>query len=220
MTACRYSRSACASSAWRAGEAAAPRVHRPLDYPDRMPWTASGTLTAHAALRHPSLVASPVAAALDGLAPDVAATVGVVRIDPALADTAAFCERYGVAPDASANCVIVKGKRGGEVRFAACLVLATTRADVNGVVRRRLDVRSASFAPADEAVALTGMEYGGITPIGLPADWPILVDAAVAAAPEVVIGGGVRGSKLFLPGRALLSLPGAELVEGLARAAG
>ena len=125
-----------------------------------------------------------------------------------------------MAPEASANCVVVKGKRGGEVRFAACMVLATTRADVNGVVRRRLGVRSASFAPMEEAVALTGMEYGGITPIGLPAGWPVFVDAAVAAASEVVIGGGVRASKLFLPGRALLALPGAELVEDLGRATG
>ncbi|WP_106814806.1 YbaK/EbsC family protein [Microbacterium timonense] len=185
-----------------------------------MTWNATGTLTAEAATRHPELVAPAVGRGLALLPPEVAATVGVSAIDPELADTAAFCERYGVAMNASANCVVVKGKRGGEVRFAACMVLATTRADVNGVVRRRLDVRSASFAPMDEAVALTGMEYGGITPIGLPADWPILVDAAVAAAPEVVIGGGVRGSKLFVPGSALLALPGAELVEGLGRAVG
>lgn len=185
-----------------------------------MPWIATGTLTARPVLEHPSLVAPPVSTALAALDPEVAAAVGVTEIDPDLADTAAFCERYDVAQDASANCVIVKGKRGGDVRLAACVVLATTRADVNGVVRRRLDVRSASFALMDEAVALTGMEYGGITPIGLPADWPILVDAAVAAAPEVVIGGGVRGSKLFLPGRALLALPGAELVEDLGRPVG
>ncbi|WP_109211352.1 MULTISPECIES: YbaK/EbsC family protein [Microbacterium] len=185
-----------------------------------MTWTATGTLNAEAAARHPELVAPAVVRGLGLLDAEVAATVGVAEIDPDLADTAAFCERHAVAPEASANCVVVKGKRGGDVRCAACLVLATTRADVNGIVRRRLDVRSASFAPMDEAVALTGMEYGGITPIGLPADWPILVDAAVAAAPEVVIGGGVRGSKLFLPGSALLALPGAELVEGLARAAG
>lgn len=185
-----------------------------------MPWTATGSLTAEPAVKHPELLALPVADALARLAPELAATVGVAAIDPELADTAAFCERYGVAPDASANCVVVKGKRGGEVRFAACMVLATTRADVNGVVRRRLDVRSASFAPMDEAVALTGMEYGGITPLGLPDDWPVLVDAAVAASPEVVIGGGVRGSKLFLPGSALLSLAGTEVVEGLGRAVG
>jgi prolyl-tRNA editing enzyme YbaK/EbsC (Cys-tRNA(Pro) deacylase) len=185
-----------------------------------MTWTATGTLVAEAATRHTDLVASAVSRGLAALDPEVAASIGVAEIDPELADTAAFCERYGVAPEASANCVVVKGKRGGVVRFAACMVLATTRADVNGVVRRRLDVRSASFAQMDEAVELTGMQYGGITPIGLPAEWPILVDAAVAAAAEVVIGGGVRGSKLFLPGRALLALPGAELVEGLGRAAG
>ena len=184
-----------------------------------MTWTATGTLIAEAATRHPELVSSAVSDGLARLDPEIAATVGVAAIDPALADTAAFCERYGVAPDASANCVVVKGKRGGEVRFAACLVLATTRADVNGFVRRRLDVRSVSFAPMDEAVALTGMEYGGITPIGLPSGWPILVDAAVADAPEVVVGGGVRGSKLFLPGRTLLALLGAERAEGLGRAA-
>jgi prolyl-tRNA editing enzyme YbaK/EbsC (Cys-tRNA(Pro) deacylase) len=185
-----------------------------------MVWTSTGSLEAMPALQHPELLSAVVAEALGQLDPDVAETVGVAEIDPALADTAEFCARYGVAMDASANCVVVTGKRGGDVRFAACMVLATTRADVNGVVRRRLDVRTASFAPTDEAVALTGMEYGGITPIGLPADWPVLVDAAVAAAPEVVIGGGVRGSKLFLPGRALLALTGSELVEDLGRSVG
>jgi prolyl-tRNA editing enzyme YbaK/EbsC (Cys-tRNA(Pro) deacylase) len=102
--------------------------------------------------------------------------------------------------------------------MAACMVLATTRADVNGVVRRRLDARKASFAAMDVAVAETGMEYGGITPIGLPAGWPILVDAAVAAAGDVVIGSGVRRSKLVLPGKALGDLPGAEVIDGLATA--
>ena len=99
---------------------------------------------------------------------------------------------------------------------AACLVLATTRADVNGVVRRLLDVRKASFAAMDVAVAETGMAYGGITPIGLPASWPVFVDAAVAGTAEVVIGSGIRGSKLVLPGKALAGLPGAQVVDGLA----
>ena len=103
------------------------------------------------------------------------------------------------------------------MRLAACLVFATTRADVNGVVRRHLDVRKASFAPMAEAVELTGMEYGGITPLGLPAGWPILIDAEVAAAPAVVVGSGVRRSKLVLPGRALAALPGAVVVDGLGR---
>jgi prolyl-tRNA editing enzyme YbaK/EbsC (Cys-tRNA(Pro) deacylase) len=94
----------------------------------------------------------------------------VAAIDPALADTAAFCEAYDVAPETSANCVIVVGHRGGEARYAAVMVLATMRADVNGIIRRELDVRKCSFAPMHEAVALTEMEYGGITPVGLPED--------------------------------------------------
>ncbi len=143
--------------------------------------------------------------------------LGVTEIDPELADTAAFCEAYGSPLTASANCVVVAGKRAGEVRFAAALVLATTRADVNGVIKRRLDVRKASFAPMDEAVALTGMEYGGITPVGLPAQWPILIDQAVADAPELVIGSGIRGSKLLISGKALAELPQAEVIDGLAR---
>ena len=135
-----------------------------------MKWHATGSLNALSATGHPELLASSVAEALLALDADVATRIGVAAIDPALADTAEFCARYGVRLDVSANCVVIKGKRGGEVRYAACMVLATTRADVNGVVRRRLDARTASFAPMDEAVALTGMEYGGITPLGLPAD--------------------------------------------------
>jgi prolyl-tRNA editing enzyme YbaK/EbsC (Cys-tRNA(Pro) deacylase) len=111
--------------------------------------------------------------------------------------------------------VIVAGKREGQVRYAAALVLATTRADVNGVVRRQLDVRKASFASIDTAVAETGMQYGGITPIGLPATWPILVDAAVAGTADLIIGSGIRGSKLALPGKSLAEMPGAEVIPGL-----
>ncbi|MFI7449092.1 YbaK/EbsC family protein [Nonomuraea sp. NPDC049714] len=154
------------------------------------------------------LLADPVARAVrevDG--------ARVAEIDPELADTAAFCERYGVALDASANCVVVAARRGGEVRYAACMVLATMRVDVNGVVRKHLDARKASFAPMAQAVELTGMEYGGITPIGLPDDWPILVDAAVADHPDVVIGSGVRRSKLAVSGAALASLKSADVIS-------
>jgi prolyl-tRNA editing enzyme YbaK/EbsC (Cys-tRNA(Pro) deacylase) len=174
-----------------------------------------GVLAAVPAAQRPDLLAQPVAAALDGLA--ARDGVGVAEIDPELADTAAFCERYQVSPTDSANCVIVTGKRDGQARFAACVVLATTRADVNGLARRRLDVRKASFAATELAVAETGMEYGGITPIGLPSGWPVLVDAAVAAAPRVVIGSGLRRSKLTLPGAVLAGLPGAEVLDGLGR---
>jgi prolyl-tRNA editing enzyme YbaK/EbsC (Cys-tRNA(Pro) deacylase) len=177
-----------------------------------------GSLATVTALSRPDLLAPSVAAALaaaNGMFP--ADAVGVAEIDPALADTAAFCERYDVPLGESANCVVVTGRRDGAARFAACVVLATSRADVNGVVRRQLDVRKASFAAVDLAVAETQMEYGGITPIGLPAHWPVFVDAAVAAAPSVIVGSGVRRSKLALPGAALRRLPGALVLEDLGR---
>lgn len=177
-----------------------------------------GTLGAVPALERPDLLAAPVAAALADLADELPADqVGVAEIDPELADTAAFCERYQVGLGESANCVVVAGRRDGRDRLAACMVLATTRADVNGLVRRQLDVRKASFAAMESAVQLTGMEYGGITPIGLPDEWPIYVDEAVAAQPRVIIGSGVRRSKLTLPGTALARLPGAVVVPGLGR---
>jgi prolyl-tRNA editing enzyme YbaK/EbsC (Cys-tRNA(Pro) deacylase) len=163
----------------------------------------------------PELLAEPVRVALIALPDQLAACCWVAEIDPDLADTAALCEHYQVPLQASANCVVVTGKRSGMLRWAGCVVLATTRADVNGVVRRRLDVRKASFAAQDEAVNRTGMEYGGITSLGLPDGWPVLVDAAVAAADAVVVGSGVRRSKLVVPGAVLVALPGAEVVEDL-----
>lgn len=177
-----------------------------------------GSQPAVPALDRPDLLAPPVAAALAQLTGTLSVgEIGVAEIDPALADTAAFCEQYGVAPGESANCVVVAGRRDGLTRMAACMIFATTRADVNGLVKRELDVRKASFAPMDTAVALTGMEYGGITPIGLPADWPVFVDEAVARSGRVVIGSGVRRSKLTLPGATLASLPGAVVLAGLGR---
>ena len=170
--------------------------------------TARGILDWEPADRHPEL-----------LAPAVAATIGrtpsasVAPIDATLADTAAFCEAYDVAPEHSANCVVVAGKRGGEVRYAAVMVLATMRADVNGVVRRHLDARKISFAPHDDAVALTGMEFGGITPIGLPSDWPVLVDQAVVEAGLVVVGSGIRGSKVLVDSTDLVGLPTAAVLS-------
>lgn len=177
-------------------------------------------LTDHAAADRPDLLADPVAAAIAAWKHTTPVErLRVAAIDPELADTANFCEAYGVPLEASANCVVIAARRGGETRLAACVVLATTRADVNGVVRRRLEARKASFAPREEAVRQTGMEYGGITPVGLPEEWPILVDAAVVAQPLVVVGSGLRRSKLVLPGAALAELPGAEVVDGLARPA-
>jgi prolyl-tRNA editing enzyme YbaK/EbsC (Cys-tRNA(Pro) deacylase) len=177
-----------------------------------------GTLKTEPARQRPDLLAAPVQAALSGWPSEDPDRVLVAPIDPELADTAAFCAAYEVGLDVSANCVVVAGKREGATRYAACLVLATTRADVNGAVRRLLDVRKASFAPMDTAVAETGMEYGGITPIGLPEQWPIFVDARVARTPCVIIGSGVRHSKIVLPGPLLAELPGALVIEELAKA--
>lgn len=175
------------------------------------------SLSPSPALSRPELLAPPVAAALGEWGPSAgaAARVRVAGIDPGLADTADFCAAYGIRPEDSANCVIIAAKRGGETRYAACLVQATARADVNGLVRRHLGARKASFAPRETVLAATGMEYGGVTPIGLPAGWPVLVDSAVTGIPDAVIGSGIRGSKLWLPGALLAGLPGAEVLDGL-----
>ena len=172
-----------------------------------------GSLTWLPAADRPDLLGAPVAAALAQL--DGAAWVA--ESDDDLADTAAFSEAYGVPLETSANCVVVAARRAGQTSLAACVVLATTRADVNGLVRRHLDARKASFAPQDVAVAESGMAVGGITPVGLPAGWPVLVDPAAAAADLVVIGSGTRGSKLAVPGAVLAALPAAEVLEGLGR---
>ena len=160
------------------------------------------------------LVAAPVAAALSVW--ELAAGVQVAEIDESLADTASFCQMYEVAPEQSANCVLIAGRRGETTSYAACVVLATTRADVNGVVRRIMGARKASFASMEDAVARSGMEFGGITPIGLPYDWPVFIDAAVARSAAVVIGSGLRRSKLALPGESLARLPGAQVIDDLA----
>ena len=134
-----------------------------------------GSLSSLPAAEHPELLAAPVAAAVAGW--PYADQLAVVEIDPDLADTAALTAAYDLPLPASANCVIVAGRRAGEERFAACVVGADTRADVNTLVKRTLDVRKCSFLATERAVAESGMEYGGITPIGLPASWRLLVDA-------------------------------------------
>ena len=174
-----------------------------------------GALTSLSVGEHTHLVAAPVADVLSRWA--YANEVGVVEIDPGLADTAAMTEAYDVPLTASANCVVVSGRRDGEERVAACLVRADTRADVNNLVKRSLDVRKASFLPMDRATAESGMEYGGITPVGLPEGWRLFVDAACLDIDVAIIGSGVRRSKLLLPGALLAALPGAEVIPNLAR---
>jgi len=148
---------------------------------------------------------------------DTGVAYEAMACDPDFADTAAFCERYGVDPADSANTIVVASKKQPK-RFAACVVLATTRLDVNGTVRRRLGVNKASFATPDETAALTGMMIGGVTPFALPDGLPLWVDRAVLDRAEVVVGGGSRSLKIRIAPRIFEQLPGAEVVEGLATA--
>lgn len=138
-----------------------------------------------------------------------------VPSDPALADTATFCATYGYDENDSPNTIVVQ-TRESPPRYVACVLLATTRLDVNGVVRRRLG-RKASFADADRTVELTGMSLGGITPVGLPEGMPIWIDRRVMERPQVILGGGSRNWKIIAEPGFLLRLPGAEIVDGLAR---
>jgi prolyl-tRNA editing enzyme YbaK/EbsC (Cys-tRNA(Pro) deacylase) len=138
--------------------------------------------------------------------------------DPALADTAAFCAAYGFALEDSANTIVVIGKSQPPV-YAACVVLATHRLDVNRAVKTRLGTRKASFASADETRELTGMEIGGVTAFGLPAGLPVWVDAAVMSRRRIVLGGGSRSWKVLAPPSILLTLPDSAVVDGLAHPA-
>jgi prolyl-tRNA editing enzyme YbaK/EbsC (Cys-tRNA(Pro) deacylase) len=162
-----------------------------------------GTLSWLPACDRPDLLAVPVGTAIQERGLDCF----VAPIDPSLADTAAFCAAYEVPLEVSANCVVVAGRRAELSVMAACMVLATDRADVNKTIRKHLDVRKISFAGMADAVAQTGMEYGGITPIGLPAGWPVLVDGRVTAQEWIVIGSGIRGSKIALQPGELDKLP-------------
>jgi prolyl-tRNA editing enzyme YbaK/EbsC (Cys-tRNA(Pro) deacylase) len=139
----------------------------------------------------------------------------LVPCDPALADTAAFCAAYGYALGDSANTILVAGK-ADPPPYAACVVLATTRLDVNRTVRQRLGVRRASFASPDETQALTGMALGGVTVFGLPPSLPVWVDSRVMARPRIVLGGGSRAWKVLAAPAILRALPSVEVVEGLA----
>ncbi len=169
----------------------------------------AGTLEWEPVAERPELLAPSVATAIDSLGLKCL----VAAIDPDLADTAAFCAAYAVPLEISANCVVIAGRRGDVSTMAACLVLATDRADVNKTVRKHLDVRKISFAAMDEAVAQTGMEYGGITPIGLPDSWPVLVDSTVATLEWIVVGSGIRGSKIIMPGAEVTRLPSCEVLD-------
>lgn len=140
----------------------------------------------------------------------------VMDCDPELADTAVFCERYNFPLENSVNTILVKAKTGGE-RFAACVLLANTRLDVNRVVRKRLEARRVSFAGADETRAITGMEVGGVTPICLPDDLPLWIDQRVMRAEYIILGGGNRSSKIKISPHIFEQVPSCMIIDGLAK---
>lgn len=163
-----------------------------------------------------------ITSAIDQVPPTVRAAMDaagveyeILACDPELADTAAFCARYGHALEDSANAIVVKSKTGEE-KFVACVLLATTRLDVNRTVRKRMSARKVSFAGPDETMRVTGMELGGVTPPGLPPDLPLWVDARVMERPFVILGAGTRAAKIKVGTEYFRRLPQAEIVEGLA----
>lgn len=137
----------------------------------------------------------------------------VSKIDADFADTAKFCEEYKIGLGEGANCVVLEAKRVDKRWFVACLILATSRADINKKIRKYLEARRVSFAPMDQAVEETGMEYGGITPIGLPDDWQILVDEQVVQQEKLIIGSGIRGSKLLVDGDTFNNLANTTVMD-------
>ncbi len=172
------------------------------------------------ALEHPELLGPVVYEQLrtwHTAHPDLAEQAMACAIDPELSDTAVMSEHYDIPMATSVNCVLVAGKREGVERTAAVAVRASTRADINGTIKRMLDVRKASFVPMDRAVTESSMEYGGITPIGLPAQWRFVVDGSINSDSWIVIGSGIRASKIAIPGSVLVALTGAEVIDGLGR---
>lgn len=142
----------------------------------------------------------------------------IIQCDPELADTAEFCSHYGYQLEESANAIMVVGK-GEQRTYAMCIVLATTRIDVNRSVRKKMGTKRASFASAEEAIAITGMLLGGITPFGLPHSIPLWIDSRVMKCNRIIVGGGSRDKKIYIPPQALAGLPNAGIVEGLAKEA-
>ena len=157
------------------------------------------------------LVAYPIKESIQGT--NLAASLYVAKINPDLADTASFCKEYEVDLMIATNCLIIEATRADRTWYAACLILATDMADINGIIRKRLNARKTSFAPIDTALKFTHMEYGGITPLGLPKDWLILIDVAVMKHDVVVIGGGIRGSKIAINTTAFSLLPHSTILK-------
>jgi len=138
-----------------------------------------------------------------------------IECDPDIADTRDFCSHYGYELSESANVLLIASKKG-EPKYAACVVLATHRLDVNKVARKKLGASRISFAKPEQTRELTGMELGGVTPFGLPDNIPVWIDADVMKCARVILGGGNRSSKIIMAPDNLLRVPNSEVVEDLA----
>lgn len=174
------------------------------------------TLQFEPAINRPDLLPNSVNESLkdwDGSTPII--DIWVTPINPDFAGSAEFGEQYGVDPKKGANCVIIEAVRGEKRTLAACLIPVSCKADLNKTARKTLDARRVSFAPLEEVLEKTGMEYGGVTPIGLPSDFKILIDSRITAMDRLIVGGGYRKSKISVPGKALAELPNAVVVENL-----
>lgn len=168
------------------------------------------------ALSRPELLSASIFEALNKWECSIPVTeILVAEINPDYADGKAFCDHYGVAFSEGANCVIIEAIRGANQTLAACLVPVGMKINLNNVVRKQLNARRISLAPLDAVLAKTQMEYGSITAVGLPIDWPILIDQRLISLPRVVVGAGLKKSKLALHGNALAELPNVIVVDGL-----
>jgi prolyl-tRNA editing enzyme YbaK/EbsC (Cys-tRNA(Pro) deacylase) len=168
------------------------------------------------AINHPELLSPSIPGFLKSWAGSTSVEeIKVAEINPEFSGSFEFCERYGISTEEGANCVILEAVRGEIQTIAACVVPIFCRADINSLARKQLNARKVSFAPLEKVIELTQMEYGSITPVGLPSDWPILIDSRIASMPHLIIGGGLRKSKLSLPGKVLAELPGAVVLENL-----
>lgn len=168
------------------------------------------TLELVPALSKPNLLAAPTLKSLQQLD---ASNVQVAPIDEQDSDTAVFCQRYQMRLADGANCVVVEARRNQQVWYAACVALGSDRIDLNSTVRKHLGAKRVSLAAHELAAELTGMQSGGMTPFGMPSSWPILVDSAVVDAASLILGSGIRASKLLTDGATIAALPNAEIID-------
>lgn len=170
----------------------------------------------HQAIQRPDLVSSSITNLLIHWHGSVSIQdILVAEIDPKFANGNSFCEKYEIPISEGANCVVVEAVRGESRILSACVVPVNSRIDFNGKVRKLLNARRVSLAPLEEVLQKTQMEYGSVTPFGLPANWPILIDSRLITLPRLIIGAGLVKAKLSLPGKALAELNGAQIIDDL-----